>query len=376
MRHLGLVVTIVLGGAGCNNILGIDTLNLRDGGEADAAIDAPAVCYGTYLKACYGQVPTGTLDLAGTLNTDTDTHCTTVHQTNGPDVCAIAGATVTITGDLVVAGSRPLMLVATGAITVSNKLDASSKDQNNQIGPGANSVLCTGPVNGSPSAVVTGGAGGAAGGSFISIGGGGGAGNGGGAGAAVTASAVQQTTILRGGCAGGAGGTNAGTGGGAGGAAGPGGGAIYLVSQQAITITNELRASGAGGRHSAALDAGGGGGGSGGMIVLEAPQITMSGSGQIVANGGGGGEGSRDQAGVDGDDDKNWDSTPGGGSSQSDSGNGGNGAFRTTAATNGTNGGGGGGGGAGAGGGGGGLGAVRVHGPFNGTTVSPSATTF
>lgn len=368
MRTLGFALASVVAVSGCNTILGIDDLSLRDGGTPIDGKDPATNCYGGLVRACFTSVPSAALVLADTIDTGTDPRCTVVTQSAGPDVCAIAGTSITMAGDTVVTGPRALMLVSLGPITVSKKLDASSNTAANRAGPASNSVLCDAAVSGNPGN--GGGGGGGAGGTFISMGGGGGAGNGTGGGLTTNANAPQQAMVLRGGCPGGQGGSNVGGAGGTGGAGGNGGGAVYLFGSS-IVITAELRASGGGGHHALPVDAGGGGGGSGGMLVLEAPQITvMAPGGQIVAHGAGGGEGSHDPpAGGDGRDDRDWMSIPSGGSGVAEAGNGGNGAFGSTAATNGSTGGGG--GAAGGGGGGGGTGAVRFRGQLGGVQISP-----
>lgn len=373
VRHACLAVATAVLTCGCNSLLGIEDLQLVDGKTADSSIDSPpAACYGTFVKACFPAAPTAPLMLSGTIDTGTDSRCVVVKQAMGPDVCAIAGTDVTI-GATTVTGTRPLMIVATGTLMVTARLDAGSTiGANPNVGPGANSSLCAATVNGNPSTGLAGGGGGA-GGSFGSAGGGGGAGNGAGAGGTIAANAAQPSpSVLRGGCAGGKGGDSGQAG--VGGAGGAGGGAIDLVAGGTMSISGLVRASGAAGIHGGSPKAGGGAGGSGGMIVLEAPTISVTGA--LIANGGGGAEGTLiTSIGRDGTDDRNWDQAPTGGSGgSSDAGNGGDGAFLTTIAENGTNAGGGGGGGAGAGGGGGGLGVIRTKGTFTGTMISPAQT--
>lgn len=370
VRHVGLAVASAVVASGCNSLLGIDDLHLGDAGASDVPGDTGAFCYGTFVRACFDEAPVLAIDLAGPVNTDNDPRCATVLQQAGPSICAIRGAGILVSALTTVTGQRPLMLISTGNIMVSSKLDASSKIAGNQVGPGGNSALCAAPLNGLPTNDATGGGGGAAGGSFITMGGSGAAGDTPGA-PGISATPPQQALQLRGGCAGGMGGS--GVGAGAGGVGGAGGGAIYLFAAQTITIANELRASGAAGRHGVPNNSGGGGGGSGGMIVLEALQVTVT--GQVVANGGGGGEGARAATSNDGEDDRAWNNTPNGGTGAADAGDGGNGAVEALLATDGKPGGGGGGGGAGGGGGGGGGGAVIINGALTGTQISPTRLT-
>ena len=370
VRHACLAVATAVWTCGCNSLLGIEDLTLVDGGPADAPIDQPpAACFGSFVKACFPAAPTAPLMLMGPIDTSTDPRCIVVPQPMGPEICAMAGTQVIVAAMTTVSGARPLMLVASGNIQVSARLDVGSTIAGTgSTGPGANSALCDAPVNGVTSAVLTGGSGGA-GGSFATAGGGGGAGNGTGAGAATAANPPQPSpTVLRGGCAGGNGGSSGA--GGTGGDGGDGGGAVYLFAGGTIAIGDTLRASGAAGKHGTVSNGAGGAGGSGGMIVLEATTISVNGA--VIANGGGGGEGSRGATGADGTDDRAFDQAPIGGSGgSSDGGNGGAGAFLTTAAVGGNSGGGGGGGGAGGGGGGGGLGLIRVKGTLAGTAFSP-----
>ena len=58
---------------------------------------------------------------------------------------------------------------------------------------------------------------------------------------------------------------------------GAGGGAIQLSSAQQISVSGTISACGGGGNASADFVGGGGGGGSGGAILLEAPQVTVTG---------------------------------------------------------------------------------------------------
>lgn len=333
---------------GCNAILGIDDLSLRDAGSSGDGFDAGAFCYGTLAPACFPMAPTGGVTLTGALDTTTDARCST-----GP-VCAIGAETLVI-DTLDVTGSRPLALVAMTTLTIAGKLDASSTP--NRIGPAANSMACSIPTpagnGGNP--------GGGAGGSFGTRGGTGGKGAMAGGAAGGIPGAPQQPTTLLGGCPGGAGGGAAGTIG----VGGNGGGAVALYAGTKIQIDQSIRAVGAGGHGGITASGGGGGGGSGGMIVLEAPMIIAL--GEVFANGGGGGEGAN--GGDDGENGKESGSFAGvaAGGNNSGGGNGGPGFAGTMAAGPGATAG----GGAGGGGGGGG-GVVWIKGTLTGTKISPA----
>lgn len=335
--------------AGCNAILGIDDLSLRDGGAGrDAVLDGAAFCYGTLVPTCFPMAPTGGLTLTGPLDTTSDARCSP-----GP-ICAI-GADNLVIDRLDVTGKRPLALVAITTLTVAGQLDASSTQ--NRTGPASGSVACTVP---SP-AGGGGNPGGGAGASFGTVGGTGGKGATGGGAAGGIPGAIQQPTELRGGCPGAPGGGAAGTFG----TGGNGGGALALYAGTKIQIDQDIRVVGAGGRGGITAGGGGGGGGSGGMIVLEAPMIVAL--NDVYANGGGGGEGANgNDDGETGKESTAFDGVAAGGNN-SGGGNGGAGFAGTMAAGPGATAG----GGAGGGGGGGG-GVIWIKGTLTGTKISPA----
>lgn len=359
MRHGSVLVALVaLVAAGCNSLLGIQDLTL----DVDGAVDAPAYCHGDFVTACLSAAPAGAVTLTEMVDTDSDPRCQAITQPDGSTLCAIAGDTVTVDpAGAVVVGSRPLMLIATTAISIAGPLDASST-RAGQRGAGTEPAACGAPPAGTVSAMR---GGGGAGGSLGAAGGAGGH-----ASDTTTTGGVpvpaQPAAVLRGGCAGGAGG------GATGGAGGGGGGAIALVSPT-IDISQPLRASGAGGDGATMIGAGGGGGGSGGMLVLEATTITLTGAGEVVANGGGGGEGSGAGAGNPGSDAGTYNAVPlGGFNGAGAGGDGGDGGLATGAAQPGD---------AGAaglalggGGGGGGVGILRMTGTISGSQYSPPLT--
>jgi hypothetical protein len=301
--------------------------------------------------------------LGSELITDSSPQCVAVSapgwsQNGQPAACIVFARAITVNNTWVW-GSRPLVLVATETITITNVLDASA--HRGYGGPASNASTCSAPLAWpGPNA-------GGPGGSFMTTGGDGGAhtnptGTAGLAGAAVS----TPPTVLRGGCPGFVGADNF-----ASSSYGYGGGAVYLVAGTSITVMNGAIINASGDGAAAGVDAsnGGSGGGSGGMIVLHAASIAADGA-FIVANGGGGAQG--------GDATKYgaaggvpvattpFVAAPGG--SGNGGGNGGAGFAQGFAATSGasaTN-------ANGAGGGGGGAGYIKSNQPLTGASVSPT----
>jgi hypothetical protein len=339
-----------------------------------------SACFGKgLLRICFDAAPGQAVTLPGSMNpldTGVDGNCTKiVGQTNGPELCVIAGMTVKVSGSFAAIGTRPLVLIGADSITVSATLDVSSKIAGGlRKGAGANDPGCLVGSNGKND---SGGGGGGAGGSFGTVGGGGGEGDhnnnlppDGTALGGMPGAAQATPAVLRGGCKGSSGGAGADVPANqTGGAGGDGGGAVYLIAGNLITISGsgDVFASGAGG-----FEQGGGGGGSGGMIVLDAPTIQVQ--GQIAANGGAGAGGGADAGGTPGGDGTTamWDKrAPGGnGSIGSPGGDAGKGADGTT--INMTTNLGGSVGDAAGGGGAGGLGLVWTYGSVTGTMISPA----
>lgn len=361
----GCAVAIVLCGCGFSSSPGnpidaadpIDGSVTIDGPTIDAAppVDAKpeALCAGTIHKVCLDPPPTNTVTLPNaTLDTGTSTLCMTPTSiTPNVTACVIIGASITLPqgAKLNVIGTKPLILLA-GAITISGTIDAASH-RGGQSGPGADGTCAT-----NQTAPNTGGGradgGGGWGGSFGGKGGDGG--RGADDGAAGKAGDTVNATTLRGGCPGGDGAGNAG-------AKGHGGGALALLAKTSISIDGIINASGSAGGGSPADAGGGGGGGTGGMIILEAPAVTVA--GQCFANGGGGGEGANVAAdGLPGGESTSPNRAGAGGADGTDfGGNGGAGAVGNTASGGGVTGTAGGGGAVGGGGGGGGgVGIIRV----------------
>ncbi|MBL9012745.1 MAG: hypothetical protein JNL83_01125 [Myxococcales bacterium] len=290
----GTLLSLVLACAGCSS----DDAQAIDAGAIDAPvtidtlpIDAQA-CFGTLTRVCLPSAPTGTVILAGTLDTATDPRCTVIEDPTAGFLCVIAGGNLSIEATQVT-GSRPLVLVASGSITLEDAIDAGSRRTPLKLGPGARALPCAASQVGLDGSGTAGGGG--AGGSFGSPGGAGGKSAGATPTLGGTPNPVVTVSSLRAGCSGGTGGGGSSTGSGTAGASG-GAIALYAGSQIAIPATGAVYASGGGGWGAG----GGGGGGSGGLIVLEAPAIQIL--GKVVANGGGGGGGGEVQPGDPGAD--------------------------------------------------------------------------
>lgn len=280
----------------------------------ETPVDAAPACYGAGLvKVCLDAAPTAALTTPATLDTDSSPLCQ--HVQSGGDFCVLAGTTVTVSQTLRATGRRPLVLIATEAITATAKIDVGShRTANPAVGAGGDASGC---AAGTP----PGNNGGGAGGSFTGLGGSGGT-----PGAGGPAASVNPVPALRGGCPG----QDGGGGATAKGLRGHGGGAVYLIAGTRIDITGGIDAAGSGGLGGISAQAGGGGGGSGGMIGLEAPTVTVS--GLVLANGGGGGEGSSNStAGKAGDDATTTASAPGGTGNTRNGGDGGVGSYTTLA---------------------------------------------
>jgi hypothetical protein len=354
----------------------LPTLNGIDAGtnQPDAPPDTLA-CYGTSIvRVCFAAPPTQPLmitNATGVIDTTNSAMCATT-VSGADNYCVLAGTTITVDATLRATGTKPLVLIASDSITVTQLIDVGShqttKDTPEFIGAGADPVACM-VTTGTPAGT----RGGGAGGSFAGKGGNGGAGALGGPGGQAV-SGTTTITELRGGCPGQAGN------GGAAGRGGHGGGAVYLIAGNRIDIAgpgiNAAGEGGATGAPSEGASSGAGGGGSGGMIGFDAPAITCT--SLLLANSGGGGEGSGEGGpGVSGKDPSTTAAAAGGGGGTTIGGNGGTGSAgpaagpgsggNNGAASNGNNGAG--------GAGGGGAGLIKAPATANlGTNVSPAAT--
>ena len=273
------------------------------GGCADAAEPIPvdaraAFCHGSpqgLMRVCFDAEPTVPImfDANEILMTDTDTRCTTYHQSMDPadDVCLVMGTSILVNSGVTLhaLGTRPLVLYATTVIEVRGTIDVSSQRPNYLHPAGSRSCQEQTVIN----------AGGGAGGTYGTRGGDGGGGNsdtmhGDGAIAAV----VTPLKRVHGGCNGMDGSPGDGAGPSKGGI---GGGAVYMIAST-IVVLGTINASGSGGQ-STGIFTGGGGGGSGGLIGCDASSVVLD-NGTIIANGGAGASGGEKAVGgaVSGDD--------------------------------------------------------------------------
>jgi hypothetical protein len=296
----------------------------------------------------------------------------TTTVSGGPvGVFVIEAKSFTSSDHVTVTGTRALAIVSFGAVQIGSlvAVDATGFGVDGS-GAVVGDATCAGSSAGAGNSHGEGGGGGGGFGTKGGIGGSGGAPTvAGGAGGNTTG--TIELVPLRGGCRGGRPSNqfnNYNSGG--------GGGAVQIVSNTSIAIADHafISANGGGGQGPAGPIAcivntpcgDGEGGGSGGGILLEAPAITVSALGGVVANGGGGTcnvEGSAQSGQLS--------ATPAmaqpcGG----DDGSGGNGAAGALAALNGAP-------GSGnnpvGGGGGGGAGRIRINLPL-GTTFAPAGT--
>ena len=263
------------GGTGITDGATASDASPADASPADASADAPPPtvnCFGTSALAvvCLESLPAGALTIAAATSIDTVTSpmCAAL-RAGSSDVCVIAAEALTISAPVTVTGMRPLVLLSLGALTISATLDVASH-RGSPSGAGGDGSPCDAGIN--PT-----GSGGGQAATFGSTGGNGG--NSDGATDRGTRGATITPTTLRGGCIG-ADGAGSPT------SRGHGGGALLLIAGT-ITVSGSINASGSPGAGAPAGKHGGGGAGAGGMIVFDAPTITVS--GPVYANGGGGG---------------------------------------------------------------------------------------
>jgi hypothetical protein len=243
--------------------------------DADMADAAPSCYGGGLLSICPTIEPTAAVALSGAINTQSSPLCRPYTGANQNAYCVVQGTSVSITASVRATGTKPLVILATGTITITGTLDVSDG--------GANFNPSNCAAAGTPMTAQ-----GGAGGSFT---GAGGAGGGVASGLGPASGATTSTPSVRGGCNGANGsGTTAGVG-------GRGGGAVYLIAGTSISVAstgtiNAIGGVGTGAGASgggASAGAGGGGGGAGGFVGFDAPAVTVAGI--VFANGGGGGEG-------------------------------------------------------------------------------------
>ena len=126
----------------------VEDASIGDTGSpgTDGPVDA-AQCFGTGLvKACLSRAPSAAVSYTGDTMLDTSVVASchqTMAQAGGPELCIIAGTTVTVGGTLTVIGSRALVLIAADSMTVSGTLDLSSTSAGGRRGGAANAGSCS-----------------------------------------------------------------------------------------------------------------------------------------------------------------------------------------------------------------------------------------
>jgi len=310
----GVAVVVLL--AGCNSILGIESFAPDAAAVDDQVIDESTVDSAPFvplhLTPETGAPGTGDLKLGGgTIDTTALSYGAEVDgvvfeavEPGGPELAVLRVRSLVVDGTTVVTGSRPLVIVASGDITISGALDASARR------------AIPGPGGAAPSSGDGQGGDGAHTGLFRDSGGGGaGFGTDGGDGGDARCPNNMCPPL-----AGGSGGMGGGDlvallrGGSGGGVpamiacgqatAGAGGGAIQLSTPGSITVLVDgqlLAGGGGGGGGVNCMQTGmnwgaGAGGGSGGAIVLQGFMVVVAGT--VAANGGAGGSGAGDPSGV------------------------------------------------------------------------------
>src|SRR5262245_24954874 len=115
-----------------------DGLGIDAGGDApaDARPDASGFCFGKGLvsEMCFTQPPSGMLSVTASATIDTATvggaHCTEIRaQSGGPSLCVVAKQTIELKNGVTLraVGPNPLVLIASGMMTLDGVLDVSSK---------------------------------------------------------------------------------------------------------------------------------------------------------------------------------------------------------------------------------------------------------
>ncbi len=242
------------------------------------------------------------------MSTDACDGGTRVSQGGGElDLCVISASTVSVpAGTATITGSLPLVIIASGAVTIDGTIDVSA--YGTTAGPGGSAGGTASSEDGGGRSPGSGGShpgtypdGGGGGGALCGAGGNGGTGGsgaGGGGGAAVTS---WNLSPLQGGSGGGYANGRTDSNGGA------GGGALQIFSSVSVTLNGVILAGGGGGTRGhtegGVRDYGAGaGGGSGGAVLIEAPTVTFGAGSRINTTGGGGGGGASTSNGGNGQD--------------------------------------------------------------------------
>ncbi|MBA3391026.1 MAG: hypothetical protein H0T89_00190, partial [Deltaproteobacteria bacterium] len=232
----------------CHRVFDLDEVR-----RLDASVDAipDDGCFGQYgqdraglVRICLDAMPDKPLDLPA--NVDTTNCAITAMQSNGVEVCVLAGTTVTVPFSARIHGARPLVVIAVRqlVIGVDGVIDVSGR-RSMPTPAGANVASCSAPSQNAMNINSGNGAGGGAGGALSATGGNGGTGSTSGT---PRSGGVSLASVafdgVRGGCRGGRGGSTSYAMGGAGGSSG---GALYLIAGESIVVRGVINASGEGG---------------------------------------------------------------------------------------------------------------------------------
>jgi len=279
-----------------------DATFVRPADAGDAAADAAPVVFAplhVHLPVldgipaiAFAGNPTVIDTTALTIDGATSAYLVEQRDDAGDMYAVLFASAIDVPGAVRITGSLPLIMIASGAVTIAGTIDLGASGTS--PGPGA---LTGGPgAGGAGNTIVvamgevrlSGGGGGGGYGSRGAAGGGAGTGAEGGA-AGMTYGAGPGDPLV-GGSPGGHGGYDGGGGGG-------GGGALQISSASSIVLASGWINAGGGGGAGASGNGGGAGGGAGGEILLEAPAIAIA--GLLAANGGGaGGGGALNAAGI------------------------------------------------------------------------------
>lgn len=121
-----LTFVSIAGGCGFQPATATDGGPISDVGSAsyiDGHVTDGGTCFGTKDIICLAVEPSGTLTLPTTTPMSTDSDCTEVILGQ----CVIAAYDIDVIGSLIAIGSRPLVLVAANAITISGSVDVSAR---------------------------------------------------------------------------------------------------------------------------------------------------------------------------------------------------------------------------------------------------------
>lgn len=251
------------------------------------------------------------ISLGGTITINTDDGAITGGFTRAAGTGVIAGidfqlqgtlsvftvAKLTVSGDVRVIGTRPVVFLVGSTVSIGGTLDLSANPMGDRSIPGPGGGRgqrfnmtgggCGPGLAGSSMTPSDGGGGGGGAGAAGGSGGDSGSAAGGMGGSACLSAQLEP---LVGGSAGGGGSPGSAV---APSRGGGGGGALQITALERITIGGAILLNGGGGEGgvggATSNGGGGGGGGAGGALLLEAPSVSVTGS--VIANGGGGGGG-------------------------------------------------------------------------------------